>query len=104
MGMELTFEQVLGRLEEHLPGELYIEIAVNASTLVDLQTNRAELKRPDGDVAVHLNGLINVQLPRHDFAAAYDIGPDENGVPRLEVRFGAVKYELGFMDFYVEPE
>jgi hypothetical protein len=30
------------------------------------------------------------------------MGPDDNGVPRLEVRFGAVKYEVGFLDFYVD--
>jgi hypothetical protein len=100
----MTFEQVIGRLEEHLPGELYVEIAVNASTLVDLQSNRAELKRPEGAVAVHLDDMINVQLPREDFAAAYDLGPDVNGVPRLELRFGAIKYEVGFMSFYVEPD
>jgi hypothetical protein len=99
---DLTFEEVIGRLEEHLPGELYIQIAVDAATLVDLQSNRAELKRPEGAVAVHLDGLTNVQLPHDAFAAAYDLGPDVNGVPRLELRFGAVKYEVGFMSFYVE--
>jgi hypothetical protein len=104
MHPEITFEEVIGRLEQHLPGEVYIEIAVNDSILVDLQGNRAELKRPDGAVAVHLNSFTNVQLPHDDFASAYDIGPDDNGVPRLQVRFGAVKYEVGFMDSYVKPD
>jgi hypothetical protein len=97
--MAEDFNHLVARLEQLLPAGVQARVEVGGpdALLVEGWFSRVRLSipTPHGDPALVLDDATRVELPRAQFVAGEDLGPDESGSVRLHAEFRGVVLDLG---------